>query len=298
MTHNKQPEFVDDCTTDGTTRLKDDRMPFDIAFTNDPSEPTVVLHFPGETELEMRQTKVATHYYDSLEWMKTALLKDIKSGRSNLQAPIDFTALKVAQVCCGLAMELAYKALLYAQDKPHSKKMQSHDISKLHDMVDQPDRSEIELFGDGVLRESSSSLVPLNSRDYIKFIADCYTGPDVKYWGKRATARRCDQVVPGIPSRSDNDFGSIVAIQTLHCKILDLARKRTWPHNWEEYQADASQDGEGQYTGIGAVRVSPDMQPTPEWIYEWIEDQIQAALESAGIELPPGVRRVEPKDGR
>ncbi len=201
---------------------------------------------PEQFAQEARQSTVVTAYYDSLEWMRTALRQDQESGRSSQTNP-NLTALKIGQVCCGYAIELAYKSLLYSQGKPHSQKMETHDVSHLHSLVDQPDCEQIEAACEELLASHESSFAPRNGKEYIKYIADEYTHPDVKYWGKRATTRRSKKVTKAGLLPSSDGFSSIVVVQKLHCAILDLARRRTWPDTWHQYQADVSQTGFGQY---------------------------------------------------
>lgn len=297
LTENKETRLGRDRPSGEMPRQGGIESPRDIVRAYDPSEPTVVLRFPGQTELSRRQYTVETHYYDSLAWMKTALQKDRESGRSDKQAPTNLTELKVGQVSCGLAIELAYKALLYSQDKPHSKRMESHDASKLHRMVDQPDRAAIEAVGEVLLKDDSSSLTPRNGVELIKYIADNFTNPDVKYWGRKSTAGK-GTPIPGIPTRSDEYYGTISAIQKVHCKILDLARRRTWPYNWRQFQADASQDESDQYSGIVAVRIDSDDETALEMGDEWITKELVFELAARGIHVPPEFYQDDLSDNR
>lgn len=297
MTQNKQTDPVGGRPSEDTNRPGSADSARDITMGYDPTEKTIIFRFRGQSELTRRQSTVATHYFDSLEWMKTALLKDNESGRSLKHTPIDASALKVGQVCCGFAIEFAYKALLYSQDKPHTKKMESHHVSKLHEMVDQPDRAAIEAVGEELLRVGNSSVTPRNGIELIKYIADHYTNPDVKYWGRRASARS-GTVMPGIPSRSDENFGSIASIQKIHCKILDLARRRTWPYNWARIQADASQSGANQYSKNWLIREDAD-DPLPEELWEQLwNEQLVALFESRGINVPPEFYQDDLSDNR
>ena len=241
---------------------------------DDSTKGTVRIPIPAITEQHARQSAVATTYFDSLEWMRTALQKDLESRRS-AQEPTYLNALKVSQVCCGFALELAYKALLYAQSKQHSKKMEKHFLSLLHDMLDSPEKETIERVAGELLVNHDSPFAPRSGRAAIRYIDEYYTHPDIKYWGKRATVDRSNAIVAssGLPMGSDDELGSIAAMQKLHHLILDLARRRTWPANWNEYQCDASLDQIGQQNQVMLGPLMGTAVLTDEngdWVGEWV----------------------------
>lgn len=284
MTHNEQTDRYEGRHSEDSTRQRASGSPRDIVTGYDPSEKTIILRSRGQTELDRRQSTVATHYYDSLQWMTTALQKDGESGRSIRHTPTNLTVLKVGQVACGFAIELAYKALLYSQGKSHSKAIENHDAFRLHQMVDEPDRTAIESVCEELLKDDSSELAPHSATELIKYVSDHYTNPDVKYWGRRAIAHG-GAVIPGMPTKKEEYFGSITAIQKIHHKILDMARRRTWPYNWQEFQVDASQDAVGQYNSLVAYRSDAD-DPLPDEIFDrMITEQIAFCLASIGIEV-------------
>ena len=214
----------------------------------------------GDPELTISHPSNAEFaYFDSLAWM-TQAVQAYEMSISTKAGSTNINALNVARVCCGYALEFAYKAILYGQGKHPIKELASHILVDLHKEVEQPLRDTIESVGRCLFPRASADDAS-EAPGFIIGLAEHYTDPRHKYWMRPTHVMHGDHGWHGgmLPT---GPFWNIMVVQRFHALVLDLCRQLIWPVDWWERNFDAVKTDPAQTSSLQLEQID---HTTCEW---------------------------------
>ena len=148
--------------------------------------------------------------------MRTALEKDVRSGRGRNKGEIDYHELNVAHVSAGLAFELALKALAKSEGRSTTTK---HETTKNYRSLGSGTQMTIKKYVE--------ERIAIPVERFLDYLDEYMCHPDRKYWmvGKKGELR-------GVGFVHGRDQLIIPTLAIVHREIVDMAGENTY-ENWQ-----------------------------------------------------------------